>query len=560
MAELGGADDNSKKSKNRVCAFSYKHEKDLPDGQKLLTCARCRETCYIDRESQLEHWPIHKHSCCKAEHEKFDPRQVQEMSLEGLVSTVKFLLAAPDLIKGRFLLCIFKEILDRIIYNHDISLQEAHLFHTLNESFAEVFSVPPIGENGEEGETSGLPNKTLHRIWAIPGFASFFLSDDIFLSKPMREAKREGLLPPPPQKYIDGVLDPATKYDPELQVSPVYWTVVARFFVYSSCFLELAPDEERAFIVHQPTRLSVAIKSRFLRSWACRYARVSIPSIDFAEDSNHDEGMQLLPRSTFLSMFLPHPGYFLDQTSPVKKYMKAGELYPGLTLKEMLMTLMDDETYFHTIGDGRDATIFVTHLVDFVQRAPLEIQNVSTRERIELLERWLGWWQTADYRNIMSIPTHVIFSHLDGPKLPMPVDQAMFLLCSSFSTKAFLDVYQELYDPKSPSDMVARSSALARLVGSKYKCLVQEEYEKVGLMVDVLTSAYRERMRTLGEMEYPFPNELNFLIAEFALPRHNNFVVAVKDAISSDDEEDDDTRYDTSEEATLEEDESQNMR
>ena len=212
MPELGGADENSKKWNHRVCAFSYKNEKDLPGGQKLLTCARCCETCYVDRESQLEHWPIHKHSCCKPEHENFDLRQVQEMSFEGLVSTVKFLLATPDLIKGRYFLCIFKEILDRIIYNHDISVQETRLLNTLHSTFMQVLTKPPVGENGEDDETSGLPSKTLQRIWAIPGFASFFLSDDIFLSKAMGEAKREGLMPPQPQKYIDGVLDPATKW------------------------------------------------------------------------------------------------------------------------------------------------------------------------------------------------------------------------------------------------------------------------------------------------------------------------------------------------------------
>ena len=555
MPELGGADENSKKWNHRVCAFSYKNEKDLPGGQKLLTCARCCETCYVDRESQLEHWPIHKHSCCKPEHENFDLRQVQEMSFEGLVSTVKFLLATPDLIKGRYFLCIFKEILDRIIYNHDISVQETRLLNNLHSTFIQVLTKPPVGENGEEDETSGLPSKTLQRIWAIPGFASFFLSDDIFLSKAMRKAKQEGLLPPPPQEYIDGVLDPATKYDPELQVSVVYWNVVAQFLMYSSCFLELGPVEGAVFIRHQPTRLSVAITSRFVRSWACRYARVSIPSVeDFAEDCNHDEVMPFLSRSAFLTTFLPRPTRFHAPSSPVNKYMKVGELYPGLTLKEMLMTLMDDETYFHTIGDDVDATILVTRLIEFVLKAPLDVQNISTRERIELLEHWYGWWQTADYNSKLSIPTDV-----DGPTLSMPVDDAMFLLCSSFSTKAFLDVHQELYDPKAPSDMVVHSSALARLVEGKYNCLVRQVSDQVHLIVYVLTSAYRERMHDLGEMTYPFPTELKFLIAEYALRCENTVTVAVEDAISSDDEEDVDTTYDTSEEASSEEDESQTL-
>ena len=339
-------------------------------------------------------------------------------------------------------------------------------------------------------------------------------------------------------------------------MSLVYWTVVARFFVHSSCFLAQAPDDEGVFAQHQQTRLSVAITSRFLRSWACRYARVSIPSVDYA-DCNAYSVMHLLPRNSFLSTFLPHPEDFVHPESPINKYMNAGELYPGLTFKEMLMTLMDDETYFHTIGDEHYATILVTRLVDFVLRAPLEVQHVSTQERIELLERWLGWWHTHGHSSKLTIPTDGMFH--GPPKPPMPVYQAMFLLCSSISTKAFLDVYQELYDPKSPCNMVVPSSALAGFLERKYNCLVQQVYEQVCLMVDVLTSAYRERMHTLGEMEYPLPNELNFLIAEFALPWENTVIVEVEDGILSDDEDDDDTTHDTSEEAGSEDDESQNM-
>ena len=157
MPELGGVDENSKNSNHRVCAFSYKNEKDLPDGQKLLTCARCLETCYIDREAQLQHYKIHKQTCCKREHEAFDPRHLHETAMIDAVNQVGFSLQNPSAIKGRFFLRAFQRIL-YILKVRDPTEEEICDIHAL---IGTVMAEMKEGKNGNELAATALLEKSL---------------------------------------------------------------------------------------------------------------------------------------------------------------------------------------------------------------------------------------------------------------------------------------------------------------------------------------------------------------------------------------------------------------
>ena len=99
-------------TKDRICSATFVHEKDLPAGKKLLTCGRCRETCYVSREAQLEHWPWHKVSCCPIEK---DPSlalvQAQGNNVSLLSDLFGWILERPEeRAKGRALLKIFQRL------------------------------------------------------------------------------------------------------------------------------------------------------------------------------------------------------------------------------------------------------------------------------------------------------------------------------------------------------------------------------------------------------------------------------------------------------------------
>jgi hypothetical protein len=48
---------------DKFCNWTFVKESDLPDGQKLLGCSRCKGCWYRNRECQTKHWPYHKKSC-----------------------------------------------------------------------------------------------------------------------------------------------------------------------------------------------------------------------------------------------------------------------------------------------------------------------------------------------------------------------------------------------------------------------------------------------------------------------------------------------------------------
>ena len=96
----------------RYCNWTYVRECDLPKGKKLLSCSRCNEVFYIDRESQTLHWKVHRKTCCPV---ASDDARIRE---EGGISSLRdcwdilhWILQDPmRRIKGRLFLYAFQRL------------------------------------------------------------------------------------------------------------------------------------------------------------------------------------------------------------------------------------------------------------------------------------------------------------------------------------------------------------------------------------------------------------------------------------------------------------------
>ena len=163
-------------TKDRICSATFVHEKDLPAGKKLLTCGRCKETCYVSREAQLEHWPWHKFSCCPIEK---DPSLalVQEVdNVASLISLFGWILERPEeRVKGRGRALL--KILQR--------LQYLMLETNVEDDMTDPHSVTPFQQKicGERWKV----------VWAIPGFTQFMCSADFALPETFRRLKDKNL-------------------------------------------------------------------------------------------------------------------------------------------------------------------------------------------------------------------------------------------------------------------------------------------------------------------------------------------------------------------------------
>jgi hypothetical protein len=169
-------------SSNRVCAQSFVFEKDLPGGKKLLACSKCKETFYKDRESQLNHWPEHKHVCCALA--KDDPLVRQGRGFDDCIQCMNLInniLVDPlAQIHGRLLLYCFQQLFAFIISN-DIESEDRYPTADGREARFEDFATSI--EARIRLQLRGRTGKSvIQRIMAIPGFTNFFLSEDIFLS------------------------------------------------------------------------------------------------------------------------------------------------------------------------------------------------------------------------------------------------------------------------------------------------------------------------------------------------------------------------------------------
>ena len=451
-------------TRNRVCAFSYKNEKDLPDGQKLLTCSRCKETHYVSREAQAQQWKHHKQVCRKAEDEELE--DFDRWPWASLLDYVCFLLENPDRIKGREFLYLLQAVLGQLKGIHgSISEVGALMANRAVRALLDTLS-------GLNGKGPAAANEVVQKIWSIPGFCNYFLSDDILMPETMKEWKCKGLPPPGPQKYVDGVLDPSTAYDPFMQVNTVYCELVAALFY--GTLRDHSEEEEPHVRIN--SALSVAAARQMSRTWCCPYSRASQPSFT--------------KRSGFLSLMMDSS--FTQAHSPARKFMTEQEVFPGMDMKQILQVLMDDERFFRD-PSGRGGRYILETLCRYCASIHYK-EHLTPLDRIELLDKFFDW----------DVPDKS-FQPDDGMAGQTGIRQVMYMLCTSFSTNTFLKICAEILDPSTPDPKnVMTADSLAK----KYQERMDEVMPLVQLYVDLVEPAYSVAQRP-PRMTLHFPSPRN---------------------------------------------------
>lgn len=331
-------------SKDRICAFSYVNEKDLPEGEKLLQCSKCSETFYRDRASQVSHWPLHKRFCCSIEKEsrllKEDWSDVEDFKdiLHNPLFTILQDLSSIRKGQSRVIVHLFQQLRKLLVNNpmYFDSTKDDIGFFLVEYVFMPLRKMI-------------LHNRDRLALWAIPGFANFFLSEELFLSNVMLERKRNGTPALTDEEYdlIDhyfhdeeDVLEAQMEF-PGLILPPAYTGLLMKVLLDS--FLDIEPETMTG---GQPKTdsLGVAIARLVFRSWACPYTRVSYASLPYEDKDGEYGNVEEMPwewasRSGCVSEFLAS---MYDVRMPTEP----GEIVPGLSAKSLLTTMVEDASFF----------------------------------------------------------------------------------------------------------------------------------------------------------------------------------------------------------------------
>jgi hypothetical protein len=483
------------------------NEKDLPKGKKLLRCSKCKETFYKDRESQLMHWPIHKLVCCSIGND--DPRIRAHRgpssldSVYACMQTMAWILEKPkQRIKGRLFLYALQQF-RALLKTRDMPLANSS---ELRELLSIHILVPICNHEEVEQETIDL-------IMAIPGFANYMLNDEILLSEKMREYKEKDIPPPPPEVFArDGTIDPKTEYDPKIQLAFPYCEFVLRFF--SSVAGNYAEDEISPYLKKNP--LSAAIIRTVMACWMCPYTRVSFKSTPSGDPATR----HWVPRNECFYMLFRAPHHPGDKPFR-EEYIKESELTPGLTVKQMLKILMDDESLFFTLRKDMAAGLLWSltyHNGDMAkQTGPWKF--LTPKDRIELLDHFQDWRPRAP-RVICQKPENESMCDLE--------DFIVILLTGSTTQTLF-----KLYDALKEVDNAHKRTIM--MIEENRKELLQDINPSVKAYFDIAEKKYQDAMAASGSHAQPFPEELLETIGEFALPSSYEFSIYEVDNVKPDD-------------------------
>ena len=328
-------------NKNRICAYTFVKEKDLPEGQKLFRCGKCLETFYVDRESQRAHWvESHGQVCCSLEQ---DDRRVREgfesikECFDTITSTFDDWRHWQTFPKGRLILHAFKELKD---YSIDLKLKDYAKDHIDLTSFQS--SIEAVAQGFKMMVNADAHGMEFFRmLWSGPTFANHFLSDEIFLS-PSYKAAKENKGPLPEKKEFYAEKDGFFFYKPiprreMLESEGYYCLTVANLFQVTDDVLRFGQESPVGGL------LSKAVARNVFDCWICPFSRASFSTngyIGFMRTSNR------IHKSVFNMGFVLR--HFIEYWgSPNSaRCLQDDKVSMGMPLKQVILTSMEDECFF----------------------------------------------------------------------------------------------------------------------------------------------------------------------------------------------------------------------
>jgi hypothetical protein len=442
--------------KDKVCNWTFVKESDLPDGKKLLECSRCHECWYKDRESQLKHWPYHK-KACRSIADEIGPEFLHTEWPDFRICIYKIVMylkkikeeGFPDKC-GRFLLHMFRELKRHLllptggveINDKDIILEIVRMYQRC------------IIEHGRE---------IIDYIWAIPGWAAFFLSEELFMCPEMIRRQKNGI--------------PAILPDDEsLSLSSTAYTdTMVKFYAAS-----MAEVGTHVMFINP---LAAAVCRSANRAWQSDYVRASFPK-----------------HSDWEYIFFPSTMLLNLRSNVFKKFCWPDELVPGMTAKQLLRTMMKDDRFLPPLDENRRSQFldniysFAAYFEDYKN---LPWSHLTAKDRIELLDISHDW--DAPKGKCGERPAEFFTS----------VRTCVLHMITGCQTKTLLKVY-ELCQTMSPPPDERTTKMIKRIRNA----MMIQHRPQVAIYNEMIEPKAREQ-----GIDQPLPEVLNSIISEFSFER-----------------------------------------
>ena len=483
-------------SRNRVCAYSYVNEKDLPPGQKLLNCSKCKETCYIDRESQVACWKVHKETCdpvskdFSREHSMrvFDSVHMCALQMKSMLD-----IGVQRRIQGRLLLYYLQQLRGLVIANaNNLSDWDTGAIIALSERFDEVL---------QDEDDRRL-------IWSIPGFANYMLSEEILLSDEMKARMQANGPLPPKEVFVEYCeVDYTTSYENPITLPKQYWKLLLGIYSNSA----LIDDPRIKDLLPRNTSLTAAIIAHIMKAWTNPYIRASMSSSRDLNDNSIT--LQHLVSVCFAQAL--DNGNFQNCH---ERWRRDDEIVPGITVKDYLKTSMLHEAYFA----GRDLESVTTCLLMLKPGFPREILddhlkravvNLSPKDRFELLDIFLDWTPIRKKNgDEIDLP---ILSYMAPPTLPLDtVRETMLVLILEASTREFLILYHYMKETEKSKGV---SEQVEQFMQDYYDNIMRDSVPTLAKNFHILLNECNRKKKEVGETGITLPFELREMIYQYAL-------------------------------------------
>ena len=503
--------------KARICLVTYQDEKDLPEGQKLKRCSRCNEAFYISREAQMEHWPLHKKVCCPVEKDHPALRDGTHAvspelnTIDGCVETIRRILRKP---KER------------------IHLRNPRLLTFALQRLKDLLSEDPRNLVPSFGDTESIlrnlivelyykrqfSDDELNHIFAIPGFANYFLSDNLFLSKEMAIRKENGLCPLTGavldeegkavmkrneyeyssfQDYED--IEEAERKYPGTYTAPLY--CLAMFQIIRAWTMSMKRNNN----LNRPDLLS-ALFRRIFRMWVCPYGRISFPDI---RNITTSIWKQFKGRNTLILWFLNdwQSGYTCQ----------GNEYIPGITTFQLFTRILDDNVAFNGAGavHSWNLPVFLSRLL-YLEDGDSTFIDLNTDQRILLLNRLI----TEDVVGVLSDADDGRHITNDDGRDVTTRDMLLNLVIGCCRCQVLIQIHHRMNEQLSKND---------KFLDDKTKMLIHNLWDQIQVAIMPSLTAYidvgetqRQRKQDAGSdlsKPFEFPKDVSELICEFSFPK-----------------------------------------
>jgi hypothetical protein len=458
-------------TENKWCNYSYVNETSLPAGQKLKSCTRCKEVFFMGKDVSAKAWQHHKQTCLSLENDIAKNTTINLKapmpSFDYCLQSIAWLLSKPfDNIKGRAFLYSLQE-LRRYLTSPPIfpkELSEEQLKYKIYDSLVHPFR-DRLKEYGDS---------FIQLIWTSPGFCSFMLNEDLMISPIMMLRKLKGVDP------IQSGDNDAIKASCGFCLNEVYWALIMEIFDFA-----IFKSEPRQRLIENA--LTSAIVRTIMQFWLTKYVRHSLPRT------------RNIPRQYFTIFNIAW------QVCEFKVWMQPHELIPGISAKQMLRTLMDDDLFLNTLTQS-ELEMFLRSLyglgADYENDKNYPFSHLSAKDRIELLDISHDW--KAPKRKI----------HTNVPEFFTNVRTATLHMITGTTTRILLEMHDLAIQMTPPPD-----ERTIQMIKKIRNAMIVQYLPKVSIYTQFIEPKYKQKMERLNEETQPFPEVLASVIAEFAFEK-----------------------------------------